>query len=80
MAGLKCQRSRFAQSLRCSLYMEHFGLSYDEVVDPLSFELQDKMREIAKRNTQIYREVFACYPDDEVKTLSDFASVRFECY
>ncbi len=35
--------------------------------DPLSDKLYNKMKEIAKRNTECYREIFKVYPDDTYK-------------
>lgn len=34
-------------------------------------KIWNKILEIAKNNTLIYREIFACYPDDTYSTLSD---------
>ncbi|CAD8096905.1 unnamed protein product [Paramecium primaurelia] len=76
MGGERVGRSIFAQELRTSLYMEHFGLKYDEVIDPLSQQLQEKIRFNTRRNTMIYRQVFACYPDDNVKTLNDYQTFK----
>lgn len=36
MNGAKVNVGKFAHTLRTSLYMEHFELTYDEVADPLS--------------------------------------------
>ncbi len=72
MNGNLCKVSKFAQSLRIKLFTEHFGLNAIELEDPLNTETLIKMEKIAKRNTEIYREVFRCYPDDEIVNISSF--------
>jgi len=39
--------------------------------DPLSDKLFYKMKEIAKKNTECYREIFRVYPDDQYKNFTD---------
>jgi hypothetical protein len=43
------------------------GLFYD----PLSDKLFNKIKEIARRNTECYREIFRVYPDDTYKKFID---------
>jgi phospholipase D1/2 len=63
--------SESAKKLRVDLYMEHFGFS-KEVCEDFHDELVWKeIRINAKSNTEIYRTVFGCYPDDEMKTIQD---------
>ncbi|CAD8108230.1 unnamed protein product [Paramecium sonneborni] len=76
MGGETVRSSVFVQELRTSLYMEHFGLKYDEVIDPLSQQLQEQIRTNTRQNTLIYRQVFACYPDDNIKTLNDYQTFK----
>ncbi|CAK57722.1 unnamed protein product (macronuclear) [Paramecium tetraurelia] len=76
MGGEVVGRSIFAQELRTSLYMEHFGLTYEQVIDPLSPELEQLIRYNTRRNTIIYRQVFACYPDDYIKSLNDYQTFK----
>jgi len=39
--------------------------------DPLSDKLLYKMKEIARKNTECYREIFRIYPDDSYRKFSD---------
>jgi len=71
MNGVDTEVRLFAHSLRKELYKEHLGASEEEVEDPLADSFNEKMEEIANRNTEIYRNVFACYPDDNIKRLAD---------
>jgi phospholipase D1/2 len=59
--------SQIAQELRIKLWKEHFALSEEELIDPLSKSLWEVITERAARNTDIYRRIFACYPDDTMK-------------
>jgi phospholipase D1/2 len=72
MKGNFCKVSKLAHSLRVKLFMEHFGLSLEELDDPLNQQTLNKMDLIAKRNTEIYREVFRCYPDDEISSIGEY--------
>lgn len=49
--------------------MEHFDLTEEEAIDPLDANLINRIKEQTKTNTEIYREVFACYPDDTCETM-----------
>jgi len=51
MNGEKYEASKFAHSLRMSLFHEHFGLPQSELIDPLSSLLHRKM----KINAQVRR-------------------------
>lgn len=75
MAGQIYFTSKFAHTLRTSLYQEHFDMTYQQVQDPLSSLLQEKIRFQTNKNTLIYRTVFACYPDDTVQSLSEYEQV-----
>ena len=44
-------------------------------LDPLSDKLFNKMKEIAKRNTECYREIFKVYPDDIYKKFIDVEKI-----
>jgi phospholipase D1/2 len=52
------------------------GVSEDAVADPLTDELIEWMNQVAEQNTQIYREIFACYPDDNIKLLSEIEEFK----
>lgn len=49
------------------------GFSYEEVIDPLSKDLAEKINRRARKNTIFYRDVFGCYPDDLIATVADYA-------
>jgi phospholipase D1/2 len=70
MNGVSTKVSEFASSLRRSLFMEHFALDEEAVADPLSDNLWNEINARAQHNTEIYRLVFRCYPDDEIDRLS----------
>ena len=58
--------SKFAHSLRKELYMEHFGLTDIESSDYFNDDVWYSIIEVSKKNHYIYRELFGCYPDDEM--------------
>lgn len=61
MNGNPFAASKFAHSLRCSLWMEHLGLGENEfgkVVDPIKEENYQNWKSISHNNTKIYNEVF----------------------
>lgn len=76
MNGFSCKVSKFAQSLRIKLFMEHFGLSVEELNDPLDKNVLEKIENNARRNTEIYRQVFRCYPDDEISCIGDYEKFK----
>jgi phospholipase D1/2 len=71
--GKECKTAKFAVTLRKALMSEHLGVDDDDerLIDPLSNELLDLFRETARNNTLIFRKLFRCYPDDEMKTFKD---------
>ena len=71
--GKECKTAKFAVTLRKALMSEHLGVDDDDerLIDPLSDELLLLFRETARNNTLIYRKLFRCYPDDEMKTFKD---------
>ena len=52
----------FSATLRRSLYQEHFGMNEHDSMDPLSEETENYIHKITSTNTEIYREIFRCYP------------------
>ena len=73
MDGKEYNSAKFAVTLRKALMSEHLGVDVDDerLVDPLSDELLKLFMNTAKNNTLIYRKLFRCYPDDEMKTFKD---------
>ena len=66
MNGKKYLGSNFATNFRKDLMAEHLGLSSNDPIldDPVSDELSNLIISRAKINTQAYRYIFSCYPDD----------------
>ena len=64
--GRKTKISRFGSSLRKALLSEHLGINKHDVRlnDPISDELHKLIWETARNNTDLYRQIFMCYPDD----------------
>ena len=73
MNGEEYKAAKFAVTLRKALMAEHLGIDVDDEIlnDPLSNELLKLFKDTAKNNTLIYRNLFRCYPDDEMKTFKD---------
>ena len=71
--GEECKTAKFAVTLRKALMAEHLGLKPEDDIleDPLDDKLLELFKETAKNNTLIYRSLFNCYPDDEMKTFKD---------
>ena len=76
--GKKTPAADFAHNFRTSLLAEHLGLKPDDNIlfDPLSDELWEKLNNTAKKNTEIYRELWNCYPDDNMKKFTDLKKVK----
>ena len=64
------EASKFAVGLRKKLMSEHLGIDIDNSIldDPVSNKLFEFMISLAKNNTQIYKSIFRCYPDDDYTT------------
>lgn len=80
--GTEIQVGRKIQELRIRLWQEHLGLlgdpfnspSVQMLMDPLDPKVYfNLLRQRASRNTQIYRELFHCVPDDSVETWDEYA-------
>ena len=78
MDGKKTLSANFAHSFRSNLLAEHIGLDpKDEILfDPLSDELWEKLNNTAKNNTGIYRKLWFCYPDDEMRNFKDVKKMK----
>lgn len=77
MAGEHCQVNYFAANLRRNCYKSIFGFDTEaEVEDPLSAKMWAEIDQRVKINTQIYREVFGCYPDNLMDTQDKVSSFR----
>ncbi|ORY97460.1 hypothetical protein BCR43DRAFT_489806 [Syncephalastrum racemosum] len=78
MDGKPYNAARFALSLRLHLFKEHLGLlnvseaEQKQVQDPLDDKFyMDVWQKTAQSNTEIYRDVFHCVPDDTVHTFDE---------
>jgi hypothetical protein len=78
MDGKRTSSANFAYSLRTHLMAEHMGLDpKDEILfDPLKDELWSLLMDTAKNNTEIYRDLFYCYPDDLMRTFDEVLKMK----
>ena len=62
--------AKLALMLRKKLMAEHLGIDPNDNIldDPLSSDLFNLISTRAKNNSDIYREIFGCYPDDKYNT------------
>lgn len=65
---------KFAFDLRRKLWAEHLGIvqgspDYELIVDPVSKATTNLLRSVAKRNTEVFREVFPYAPHDGIESL-----------
>ena len=60
------------KDFRLRLFAEHSGLPLDQLAD--MNEAFEKIKELSSINTQIYRELFHCIPDDSIATWSEYRS------
>ena len=81
MDGNPYHASKFAKTLRLGLWREHLGLkigdpNYILIEDPLNDDVWKLINETARVNTDIYRDLFKCYPDDTMLTFKDIPSQK----
>ena len=64
--------AKYAVDLRKKIMAEHLGIDENEPIleDPIDNKLFEFMISRAKNNTQIYHDLFKCYPDDEFTTFN----------
>ena len=80
--GQKTKATSFAHSFRTHLMAEHMGLDINNenekniLNDPLSNDLWSMLINTAKNNTEIYRKIFYCYPDDNMKTFNEVKKMK----
>ncbi len=77
LSGSERVAGKAVSSLRLQLWSEHMALTEEEassLLDPLNQEAYDRLvKAPAARNTQIYRELFHCVPDDSVQSWREYA-------
>jgi phospholipase D1/2 len=77
MDGCEFKCSDFAKSLRINLWKEHLGIDESDeknielLNDPLTDEVWEFIKKRAKNNTDIYYDLFRCYPDDKYRFFKD---------
>ena len=77
MDGKDFQASLFAKTLRMKLWTEHLGITdKDEelinlLMDPLSDKFYEIVKKRARKNTEVYRDIWYCYPDDTMKSFRE---------
>ena len=55
--------------------MEHFGLTDSDATDYFDDDVWETMIEFSKKNHCIYRELFGCYPDDEMTSFQKMTEI-----
>lgn len=67
--------AKFAATFRRALMAEHLGMDPKDSIleDPLNDEFNTLLKDRAKNNTLIYRDLFGCYPDD---TYTNFKKLK----
>ena len=72
LAGVERQVSKFAFTLRTNIFKEIMGTSDQSILqDPLSETFTTYLKSTSESNTQIFKQVFKCIPDNDVKRLRD---------
>lgn len=71
MDGKKIHGRKQAVEFREELFKEHFGLSKEEQGDIVSDRFWKSVADTARKNTQVYKEIFYCYPDNEIGQTED---------
>lgn len=74
------QGSGFASGLRKALFAQHLGWTREQLevkfADPANPEAIAEVRQIARRNTAAYEELFGAIPSDQVRTWAELANRR----
>ena len=72
LAGRPRSVSKFAYTLRTNIFKEILGISDENLLrDPLSDELNQTIKSFAESNTRIYKDIFRCYPDNEIQSFQN---------
>jgi phospholipase D1/2 len=62
--GNHFNKGLFAFTLRKEIFKEILGNNFGDLDDPLDKSFLNNLKSRAKKNTETYRKVFKCYPDD----------------
>jgi hypothetical protein len=65
--------SKLAHAFRTQLMMEHFGLPYYAIVDPLA--CREEICKIAENNSKLYFDIFKCEPDNSIRSFEKLKNV-----
>ena len=73
MDGKDFKAANFAYTFRVNLFAEHLGLDPKDPIldDPLSDQFLKLVQNTANTNTNIYRKLWGCYPDDQYRSFKD---------
>ena len=75
LANSTFEKSQFAFTLRQRIFNEFLGNDSRthpiDLSDPLSETFLSAVQDTAKKNTQIYHDIFKCYPDDSFKSFTE---------
>ena len=73
MDGKDFKAANFAYTFRVNLFAEHLGVdpSNPILADPLSDDFLKLIQNTANTNTNIYRKLWGCYPDDQYRSFKD---------
>ena len=73
MDGKDYKAANFAYTFRVNLFAEHLGLDPKNPIlaDPLSDDFLKLIQNTANTNTNIYRQLWGCYPDDQYRSFKD---------
>jgi phospholipase D1/2 len=79
LAGQLVEVSKIVYDFRIKIFKEFLGECREEdITDPLSGQFSKEWEGTAYSNTQKYREVFGCYPDDTMTTYEELKKVKSE--
>jgi len=77
MSGKKYKAGTFSHSLRRNCWKGIFGFNtLTEVIDPLSVEMWNTIDRRVQTNTNIYRYLFNCYPDDSMHSINSIIEAK----
>ena len=77
MDGKPYNACAFAKSLRINIWREHLGIKDKYLIDdPLNDNVWKLITETANKNTLVYRDLFNCYPDDNMIHFKDVPKNR----
>jgi phospholipase D1/2 len=70
--------TNFAVELRKTLMAEHLGINKNDSIldDPVSDQLYSLIINRARKNTEIYHDLFSCYPDDSFESFQSLEDAQ----